>query len=373
MKTPFGLFAMLCLQLLVAASAAAHSQSTSYLDVRRSGESLTLRAELPLRDLEYIIKLDDDGDNALRWGEVKRAAPVLIAFTQRTLALGTASGNCLLAPEDYGVTTHLDGYYAALTFTAQCPAGEAPATLRYSALFDYDQQHRVIVSFVAAEPTIGSARQVEVLTADRREVPLAPTSLSTLTVAGHFVAQGIWHIWLGYDHLLFLVALLLPAFTGKSRQLSATKGFLEVAKVVAAFTAAHSLTLIAAALGWIQLPPQLVEPVIALSVALAAINNLTRTVEDGRWGIAFGFGLIHGFGFASVLSELELPFGQLVTGLLSFNFGVEAGQMAVVLAVLPALYLVRNRELYTAYLYRGGSAMIAVLATIWVVERITAP
>jgi hypothetical protein len=139
--------------------------------------------------------------------------------------------------------------------------------------------------------------------------------------------------------------------------------------VVTAFTLAHSITLSLASLGWLSLPSRWVESVIAASVVLAAANNLFPLVQRRRWLVAFVFGLIHGFGFASVLTELGLPQGALVLSLLGFNLGVEMGQLAIVAAFLPAAYLLRNTSFYRNGIFKSGSVITAVVALFWFVER----
>jgi hypothetical protein len=144
----------------------------------------------------------------------------------------------------------------------------------------------------------------------------------------------------------------------------------EVLWVVTAFTVAHSITLSIAALQIVELPSRFVESAIAASVVLAAANNLWPLVERRRWLVAFGFGLIHGFGFASVLTELGLPKDALVLSLLGFNVGVEIGQLAVVACFLPVAYLSRNTLLYRKGVFVGGSVFIMLVALVWLAERV---
>ena len=196
----------------------------------------------------------------------------------------------------------------------------------------------------------------------------------TLSAEGHsrvaqfldYGREGVWHIWIGIDHLLFLIALLLPAVLAAPRFAPA---FWEVFKVVTAFTLAHSITLALAALGVISLPSRLVESAIAASVIVAALNNLWPVVREGRWLVAFGFGLVHGFGFASVLAELGLPQDTLLLALVGFNLGVEAGQLVIVGAFLPLAYLQRDTWIYRRVVFAGGSALIVLVAALWLVER----
>jgi hypothetical protein len=190
-----------------------------------------------------------------------------------------------------------------------------------------------------------------------------------------YVHEGVWHIWLGFDHILFLVSLLLPAVLARRSgawrpAVSFRAAFVDVAKIVTAFTIAHSITLSLAALGVVSLPSRWVESAIALSVVLAALNNLFPVVANGRWIAAFGFGLIHGFGFAGALSDLGLPSGSLALSLAGFNIGVELGQLAIVALFLPLAYALRATFAYRRVFLAGGSAVIAMIAGVWLVEHV---
>ena len=176
----------------------------------------------------------------------------------------------------------------------------------------------------------------------------------------------MWHIWIGIDHVLFLVSLLLPAVLVATRFAPV---FWDVFKVVTAFTVAHSITLALAALSIIELPSRLVESAIALSVVVAALNNIWPVVRGRRWMAAFAFGLLHGFGFASVLADLGLPRDALAVALLAFNLGVEAGQLVIVGAFLPLAFALRGTWFYRRVVLVGGSALIALVALLWLVER----
>jgi hydrogenase/urease accessory protein HupE len=177
---------------------------------------------------------------------------------------------------------------------------------------------------------------------------------------GRFFQLGVWHIWTGYDHLLFLLAVLL-----------AGGGIARIAGIVTSFTVAHSITLGAAATGLVRLPVAPVEAAIALSIVFVAAENLLERGADRRAIVTFFFGLIHGFGFASVLAETALPTGGILVPLLAFNLGVEAGQLAVVLAVVPPL-TIALRSRYGRSVKLVLSALIALAGAAWAFERIAA-
>ncbi|EGF31347.1 hypothetical protein IMCC9480_36 [Oxalobacteraceae bacterium IMCC9480] len=200
------------------------------------------------------------------------------------------------------------------------------------------------------------------------------SSPSRITQFIDYAREGVWHIWIGFDHILFLLALLLPAVVFRQNKQWEAVGafkpaFWSVLKIVTAFTLAHSITLTLATLGVISLPSRWVESTIAASVVIAALNNIYPLFRDRRWMMAFLFGLIHGFGFASVLSDLGLPKNALVLALVGFNVGVELGQLAIVAAFLPLAFYLRRTMLYRRIILLGGSGLIALLATAWLVER----
>lgn len=196
-----------------------------------------------------------------------------------------------------------------------------------------------------------------------------------LDTAWRYLGLGFTHILpLGVDHILFLLALLLPAVMwwekGRWRPAPALgKVLLETTGIVTAFTLAHSLTLSLAVFQVVNLPSRLVESVIAFTVLLAALNNLFPLVTTRRWRLAFVLGLIHGFGFASVLWELGLPTDALVLALACFNLGVETGQLAIVALVLPLAFVLRRTWLYQRLALPLGSTAVALLALVWCLER----
>ena len=158
------------------------------------------------------------------------------------------------------------------------------------------------------------------------------------------------------------------AENGKPSPASARR-LVDVVSIVTAFTIAHSLTLSLAVLGFITLPSRLIESAIAASVIVAALNNLYPLIEKRLWIVAFVFGLVHGLGFANVLTDLALPKPALAVSLVSFNLGVEAGQLAIVATFLPLAYLSRRSWLYPRLALGAGSLSIAAVASVWLIER----
>jgi hypothetical protein len=264
---------------------------------------------------------------------------------------------------------HSDGAYAVLRIEGVCAAEVAALDVDYRLLFDIDPQHKGLLKL-----RHGAQTSTAIFAPDSAHQVLRVAGASPLRQFGDYVRHGIWHIWIGFDHILFLLSLLLPAvLVYRDRQWLGRATFraaaFDVLKIVTAFTLAHSITLTLATLGVVTLPSRLVESAIAASVVLAALNNLWPLFHGRRALVAFGFGLIHGFGFASVLLDLGLPKAALLLSLVGFNVGVEIGQMAIVLLFLPLAFLARNTALYRKGLLGAGSSLIVLLALVWLVER----
>lgn len=363
----------LCAVLAGASGAAlAHSSSNSYLSLTQRNADLVLRADINLRDLDLIFDLDQNRDGQVSWGETAARTEELQTWLQQGLALRGATQACALRPIDVQASQHSDGYYLSAEWTIACPDTDG-MRLRYDLIFSQDNLHRGLLKV-----DIPGTQSSAILSPDQPEAPLLQGEVSGWSVFQRYVVEGVWHIWIGIDHILFLLSLLVLAPLVQSRRRvtdwaavdSLRSACIDVFAVVTAFTVAHSITLVAAILQWVTPPPGVVEPVIALSVILAALNNLLGWFSLRRWRLAFAFGLIHGFGFASVLLDLSLPAGQLALALGGFNVGVELGQLAIVLAFFPVAWLLRHTAFYRWVVVMGGSLAIAALGTLWLVDRL---
>jgi hypothetical protein len=365
---------LLLLTLALHPLAWAHKPSDSYLTLLADTQStvIKVRWDIALRDLDYVLALDRDGNGELTWGEVKQRSAEITTLAMSRLSLSTNSQPCTWgATGPLMLETHSDGTYAVLSLEAACTTLAQGVAVKYGLFFDVDPTHRGLLQWSAPGAT---TPQALIFGTESAEQTLAATPANVWETLRQYVLDGVWHIWIGYDHILFLLALLLPAvlvrrhgqWAGAPALGGASK---EVLKVVTAFTLAHSITLSLAALELVALPSRLVESAIAASVVLAALNNLRGTLENRRWIMAFVFGLIHGFGFASVLADLGLPQNALVIALVGFNVGVELGQLAIVAVFLPLAFAVRNTRFYQVGVLKGGSLAVAVLAAWWLVER----
>ena len=355
--------------------AGAHKLSDSYLTLRLPTSSTVLDGQwdIALRDLDYAIGLDSNHDGAITWGELKGAEARVTSYALGRLVVEAVGRGdraaCVLTPVALQVDEHVDGHYAVLRFSAACPMRPSQLALHYSLLFDVDPTHRGLLSVEA-----DGMSQAAVLPRESPAVTLNLSSPQRWRQMAEFVSEGIWHIWKGYDHILFLLTLLIPAVItfrrGRWEPLSsAGAAITDIVKVVTAFTLAHSLTLSLAVFGWVHLPSRLVESTIAVTVLLGALNNLLPVVLERRWLVAFAFGLVHGLGFASVLADLGLQGRNLVMALVGFNVGVELGQLAIVLGFLPIALSLRDTLFYRRFLVPAGSGAIGLMALIWFIRR----
>jgi hypothetical protein len=357
---------------VLAAAAHAHKPSDSYLTLTVDGAQITGQWDIALRDLDFAIGLDANQDDAITWGEVRAKQADIAAYALSRLRLGPEGAACPAQTTEQLIDNHSDGAYAVLRFMATCAAAPRTLTVAYHLFFDLDPQHRGLIR--VGRPGTDRAG---IFSVDKPEQKFTLGESSKWQQFLDYGNEGVWHIWTGFDHILFLLSLLLPAVLVRSRvpgrHWEAAGSFraalIDVLKVVTAFTVAHSLTLSLAALGVVTLPSRLVESAIALSVVLAALNNIRPVVFERRWVIAFCFGLIHGFGFASVLADLGLPQESLLLALVAFNLGVELGQLAIVAVFLPLAYALRRTALYQRGIFVVGSAAIALIALVWLIER----
>lgn len=357
------------LMLFVCAAAHAHKPSDSYLAVKAEEGRIEGQWDIALRDLEHAIGLDTDGNGEITWGELSARHNDVASYALARLQFSAGGTVCTLQVTDHLVDQHSDGAYAVIRFSGTGCSPSGRLAIRYGLFFDLDPTHRGLARIAAAGVT-----QTAIFAPESAEQTFDLVAPSLLKQIFTYVGEGVWHIWIGFDHVLFLLSLLLPAVWlragGRWQPAPRFAGaFWEVFRIVTAFTIAHSITLSLAALELITLPSRLVESVIAASVVLAALNNLFPVIDQRRWAMAFVFGLIHGFGFASVLTDLGLPRDALVSSLFGFNVGVELGQLAIVAAFLPLAFALRATGFYRRIVFTGGSVVVAILAAVWLLER----
>ena len=366
------------LLMAVALSVSAHTVSVGHLDIMVPADGdvpVQVELDLSLRDLALSVPLDLNRDEAVTWGELAVARTDIEALVLNGLELWTPAGECGLHPVGLATRQYDDGAYATVQLAADCPSAERLQVL-YTVLMNRDPQHRALVTIRhggGVSTAIARAGQTRVDAALGPRASARGSWLDSPFVT--FLREGVHHILIGYDHLAFLVSLLLPAallrIQGRWQPAPGLRtGFLHILGIATAFTVAHSITLSLAALGWVTPASRGVEVAIAASVVLAALNNVWPVVVRRLWRVGFVFGLIHGFGFAGALGELGLPDGARLWALVGFNLGVEIGQVAVICVLLPLLFVLRRRRWYAAIVMPALSLAIAVMAAYWLWQRL---
>lgn len=359
---------VLCWLLLWAIDASAHKASTSYLQLGLDGAQLSGRWDIALRDLEVAIGLDTDGDGSLTWGEVRQQQDRIGQYALGRLRLQADRETCTLALVQLQLADHSDGTYASLALNGRCPHAPYELAIDYQLLFDIDALHRGLLALTF------SGNRVGLFAPEERTQHFTATGASATEVFGRYFRSGMWHVRTGWDHILFLAALFLPAVLRRQgdRWIAATdmrETLTDSAIMVTAFTLAHALTLSLAAGGWFALPARWIESGVAASVLFAGLNNLVPMVHRRLTWLAAGFGLIHGAAMAGALIELGLPAGARTAALLAFNLGVEAAQLVVLLTVVPASFAFRHTRAYRWLVLIPGSLLITLIGLWWLVQR----
>jgi hypothetical protein len=282
-------------------SAQAHKASDSFLRIGVDQSAIEVRWDIALRDLDFAIGLDSDADGAITWGEVRRAEAAISAHALSRLAIRGDAVDCpLLAVPGLQIAEHSDGRYAVLSLSGRCTAAPAQLEIDYRLLFDIDAQHRGLLNLA-----FGGSAQTAVFAPDRQRQTF--TSGSPARVFRTYFSEGIWHVWKGADHMLFLAGLFLPAVLRRKKggwepAVSLPAALRETAALITAFTLAHALTLALAASGVFSPPSRLIESLVAASVLFAGLNNLLPMVQRRLWLLAGFFGLIHGAAIAGALA-----------------------------------------------------------------------
>jgi len=359
----------LVVPLFATTPAAAHGVGTSQLHLRIDGTHITGTWDLNVRDARLALGLAPMPPGEAGWQDLRPHEPELRALLVRSLTLQADSSNVPVALTPAPMEWNQEFNYVLFHVVAECPAAPTRLAMHCELLFDIDPKHRAYFSVEDAR-----AINVGVFRAHERSVAFTVRQFHLGEIVWEFVRDGMWHIWTGLDHMMFLLALLLPATLIRTGGTWIPRPGLwpstrEVLKVVTAFTLAHSLTLCLSFFGLIRLPQQWIEVGIAVSVFAAAWNNLRPFLPGRAWVMALGFGLVHGLGFAGALGNLSLPRHARVLALAAFNVGVEVGQIAIVAAILPLLYVASRRSWYPRFVMGLGSLAIAWLAIVWVLER----
>ena len=358
-------FVVLCLAaLMLGGQAWAHQTSLSYVNVADSGGAITADIKMSFLDLEVAAGVDQDYDGKITWGETRAGLDRLSAYA-RSRTILTAGGACRLEGASAAPETLNGEGYLTLRFDVRCPDAAAPVRVDSAMFLDIDPTSRVLVSSRTAGTTqtyvLGAEEQRAASLPDSEKKPGAEQN-SFLS----YFEEGVSHLFGGQDHVLFLLVLVIPALYASGGARSVLGAIL---LPVTGFTLGHALTLTSAASGLIRPPVQIVEALIAVTILLTAIDNVKGFIPGPRSVVAFAFGLIHGFGFASALGALDASGWQMATALLGFNLGIETGQAALALVAAPLLYLVREPARRFHLMPLGVSILAGAMAIYWIIER----
>jgi HupE / UreJ protein len=356
---------------------AAASAATMKPQEQANTNSISIKFSIALRDIDAAVDtLDANNDRALSWGEIRQNLPAIQSWVGDGIGIDCQQSKMNLNWMFESLEERPDGVYARLSATGNCP-GSAAVSINYQLMKNVDATHRLLVSGVLQGLPVASVLSPDLQNSIKvREAgsgnanSAAPSGWSAFA---QFFPEGVHHIATGYDHLAFLLSLLLPIVLLQrskppSAHAPARPGIGALMRTVTGFTIGHSVTLALATFGWIG-SPMWVEPAIAISIGVSAWLNLYPV----RWvrsdALAVGFGLIHGLGFSSIMREANVSASLLPWALAGFNLGVEAGQLVGV-ALWCGLQLVLARsKWYERVVVRGGSWALLVLASFWAIQR----
>jgi len=351
------LFSLLPLQY-----ANAHDPGLSSLTIRQRTNSLEATLTLAVKDAAQVAEIDEDQDGIVTQAEFARSRPQLEAIVGTQVVITTAGK----VGKNKFVQSRLDenkNVEVRLDFSVPIFSNLEIQSKLISSL---PLGHR---QYLQVQNSRGEIIFEQLLSAAADRVTVEMSDAHSITAASevarsfaNFLSLGVKHILTGYDHLLFLFALLLVA-----------RGFFSSLGIITSFTVAHSITLALATLHLVQIPSRIVEPLIAASIVFVGIENLLRgDIPTARRVVAFGFGLIHGFGFASALREAGIGSGTggIVLPLFSFNLGVELGQIMVAALALPIIWKLRENPMFIARWAPACSAAVVLLGSFWFVQRV---
>jgi hypothetical protein len=358
------------------AVATAHAPLQGYLFLLVYSDSAVVRLELAIPDVERALTLGWDPKARPTPEQMEANLAAIRAYVEPRFALGDGAERVTPVYRGFDFRATEAGEFLLLEYAVARPLGpQVPITL--TPFFEFNESTRrnmVVIQHNWRTGTFNNEGNVSLILS-----PADPTQtldLSDSTLWRGFLALvrlGVWHIWIGIDHILFLVALVLPSVLRRENGRwqpapSFGRALVKILTIVTCFTVAHSVTLSLAALGVVDLPSRFVESVIAGSITVAALHNIWPVARVNEAAIAFVFGLFHGFGFASVLGDLGLGTDHLVLSLLGFNLGVEIGQVAIIAAIFPVLYIVRQWRVYIWGL-RVASVGLMAIGLLWMAER----
>ena len=327
--------------------------------------SPTLLLDFESDNLEKFIALDDSKNGIISWKELKAHEARIKQYILGHIHILSDDKPCPMKVTGFQVYRRVHQSYIKLPISLDCEIPKHSINLAYDLFFNVDKDQKAFVK-------LSKSASTQIMSSRKPMLNITLEEPSLWQSFQNFLIEGIWHIWIGFDHILFLLMLIIPSvYHHKSylprKRFSTT--LKEIIKITTAFTLAHSITLALSVTEIITLNTIYVEVAIALSVLFTALNNLWNFSHARPWMLAFVFGLIHGFGFANVLHELIDKKEGFASMLVGFNIGVELGQLAIVLALLPLMFYLRKSWFYRQFIMIGFSTFTAIIALLWVIER----
>ena len=358
----------LFLVTLFASQIDAHEVGISYAQISLSDTDMTVKFAFAPADLKAIVSFSSlRGD---RFDNKESGDSKLLLHSIFTAGVQVTSETRMIAPQKVRLLHTDDGAVIAnLTFDF---SPNLDTKMRVLLLEQLPRGHR---QYVTIDDNTGNPFSKHILDINSQTFTLRSSGIGSMEVFSRYWLLGMTHIWSGVDHVLFLIMLLLPVVLiyRQSRwqaQSDVRLACLDTLKLITAFSVAHSITLALAVFNLVAMPQKIVELFIAFSVLLTALNNLKPLYRTSSWTIVFGFGLLHGFGFSSVLIELGLQPEARVFSMLGFNLGVEVGQLFIVVMLIPLIVLMRKTRFYRHWLFPGSSIVVILIATGWVIDRL---
>ncbi len=366
------LFSACLLALLWVGSVQAHETSRAALKITPAeapGQAMSVVWEIALADLDVLLDLDRNLDGALTIDEFNAGRAAMIRLTESSLTFDVGGHVCTPVDVTAGRAYGDRASYGQLAFWLDCDQAAGPLQLDYRLFQGLDANHRVLVNSGGSQWLVTPGESILLMSADDAEG-------GRWHAFTGFVGEGVRHILIGWDHLAFLLTLMVPALMlrrradGSRTRMTLKAAGMSLALTITAFTLAHSLTLLLATTGWITLPAGPVEAVIAASIVLAAVAGLLGYGRVSTARLAFGFGLVHGLGFANVMQATGAAGHGLIVGLAGFNIGVEIGQLFFVGLLFPLLWLLVRAPGVGRWVGPGLSASLILVGSVWFAERL---
>ena len=355
---PFDRF--FCAGILLATAARAHVVGISMAQGRMFGDTLELVVGFAPADAQLLLPPTERTPGPWSQAEFDAVKPQFLWLAPQLWQV--TAGDTRLKPAELHVEL-LPGDNVSFRLLFTRPPGADQLTLHATRLAALPPGHREFV-IIGGANGVAVAKKLLNAQDDTMTIDLSPANAANQATATFwdFIKLGIEHIWTGYDHLLFLFALLVVC-----------RSFRSIVTIITCFTLAHSTTLALATLNIVSLPSRITEPAIAASIVFVGVENLLRRGAEprGRWALTFAFGLVHGFGFASVLRNLGVGENgtSIVMPLFTFNAGVEVGQISIAALVLPIVWRLRKKEMFLRRGVPALSAIVSVAGLYWFLER----